>query len=122
PAQRLANCADRQLGSRRRVLDRARDFIRVCTWCRHVSQCSKDTTVMTKTIEAVINQDGQVQLLESIQLTEARRALVTILDDAPTDESNLELGYLQMAQDEERESEALEWAEATLGDVADEPR
>ncbi|PYS24379.1 MAG: hypothetical protein DMF72_06065 [Acidobacteria bacterium] len=77
---------------------------------------------MSQTIEAVIDQDGKVQLLESVQLTEARRALVTILDDPPTDESNLELGYLQMAQDEERESEALEWAEAALGDVADEPR
>jgi len=27
-----------------------------------------------------------------------------------------------MAQDEEREAEALEWAEATVGDVADETR
>ena len=77
---------------------------------------------MSQTIEAVISQDGKVQLLESIRLTEARRALVTILDDAPLDESTLDLGYRQMAQDEERESEALEWAEVTIGDVADEPR
>ena len=77
---------------------------------------------MSRTIEAVISQDGKVQLLESIRLTEARRALVTILDDAPVDESALDLGYQQMAQDEERESKALEWAEATIGDVADEPR
>ena len=76
---------------------------------------------MSQTIEAVINQDGKVQLLESIRLTEAHRALVTILDDAPVDESALDLGYQQMAQDEERESKALEWAEATIGDVADEP-
>ena len=34
----------------------------------------------------------------------------------------LEAGYQQMAQDEEREAEALEWAEATVGDVADETR
>jgi hypothetical protein len=34
----------------------------------------------------------------------------------------LEDAYRQMAQDEARESEALEWAEATLGDVADEAR
>lgn len=77
---------------------------------------------MSQTVEAVIDKEGKVQLLESIRLAEARRALVTILDDAPTDESALELGYQQMAQDEERESEALEWAEATIGDVADEPR
>ena len=77
---------------------------------------------MSQTIEAVINQEGQVQLLESIRLNEARRALVTILDEAPADDVALELGYKQMAQDEEREAAALEWAEATIGDVADEPR
>ncbi len=33
----------------------------------------------------------------------------------------LELGYKQMSEDDEREAEALEWAEATIGDVADEP-
>ena len=35
---------------------------------------------------------------------------------------NLEAAYRQMAQDEAREAEALQWAEATLGDVADEAR
>ena len=44
---------------------------------------------------------------------------VTILDDVPADEAALELGYQQMAQDEEGESEALGWAEATIGDIAD---
>lgn len=77
---------------------------------------------MSQTIEAIIDVAGKVELLESVRLTEARRALVTILDDPPTDESNMELGYQQMARDEEREAEALEWAEATIGDVADEPR
>jgi len=77
---------------------------------------------MSQTIEAIIDKEGKVELLESIRLAEARRALVTILDDSPTDDSILELGYQQMAQDEEREAEALEWADATIGDVADEPR
>ena len=77
---------------------------------------------MSQTIEAIIDKEGKVELLESIRLAEARRALVTILDDSPTDDSILELGYQQMAQDEEREAEALEWAYATIGDVADEPR
>jgi hypothetical protein len=35
---------------------------------------------------------------------------------------DLEVAYRQMAQDEAREAEALEWAEAALGDVADETR
>ncbi len=34
----------------------------------------------------------------------------------------LEAAYRQMAQDEAREAEALEWAEATVGDVSDETR
>jgi hypothetical protein len=35
---------------------------------------------------------------------------------------DLAAAYRQMAQDEARESEALEWAEGTCGDVADEAR
>ena len=34
----------------------------------------------------------------------------------------LEAAYQQMAHDEEREAEALAWAEATLSDVSDDPR
>ena len=34
----------------------------------------------------------------------------------------LDAAYRQMAQDEAREAEALEWAEATIGDVRDEAR
>jgi len=37
-------------------------------------------------------------------------------------EKELEIAYRQMAQEEAREAEALEWAEATVGDVADETR
>jgi predicted CopG family antitoxin len=33
---------------------------------------------------------------------------------------DLEAAYAEMAQDEERETAALEWAEATVGDVGDE--
>ncbi|MEN8217699.1 MAG: addiction module antitoxin, partial [Pseudomonadota bacterium] len=35
-------------------------------------------------------------------------------------ETDLEFGYRQMALDEAHEFEALEWAEATIGDVCDE--
>jgi hypothetical protein len=34
----------------------------------------------------------------------------------------LEAAYQEMAQEELREAEALEWAEGTVGDVADEAR
>ena len=39
---------------------------------------------MLRTVEAVIDEHGKVHLLEDIQLTEARKALVTILEDAAT--------------------------------------
>jgi hypothetical protein len=39
---------------------------------------------MLRTVEAMIDEHGKVHLLEDIQLTEARKALVTILEDAPT--------------------------------------
>jgi hypothetical protein len=35
---------------------------------------------------------------------------------------DLELAYQEMAQDEAREAEALEWAESTIGDLANETR
>jgi hypothetical protein len=37
-------------------------------------------------------------------------------------EQDLDAAYREMAQDEEREAKALEWAEATIGDVGDEAR
>jgi hypothetical protein len=37
-------------------------------------------------------------------------------------DKDLEAAYRQMAREEAREAEALEWAEATVGDVADETR
>jgi predicted CopG family antitoxin len=37
-------------------------------------------------------------------------------------DQDLDAAYQQMAQDEEREAEALEWSEATVRDVGDEPR
>ena len=37
-------------------------------------------------------------------------------------DEELEMAYAQMAQDEERETEALEWVESVIGDISDEPR
>ncbi len=36
---------------------------------------------MIQTVEAIIGPDGKVLLLEAVELTEPRRALVTILED-----------------------------------------
>ena len=78
---------------------------------------------MSQTLEAVVDEHGSVRLLEPLQLDHAHRALVTILDDQqPWDDASLDACYRQMAEDEGRESEALEMAEATIGDVSDEAR
>ena len=37
-------------------------------------------------------------------------------------DADLEAAYEEMALDETRESEAAEWSEGLIGDVADEPR
>ncbi len=36
--------------------------------------------------------------------------------------ADLEIAYMEMAADESREAEALDWAEATIGDIADDAR
>jgi len=38
---------------------------------------------MIRTVEAVVDEKGQVRLLEKVALPEARRALVTILEEDP---------------------------------------
>jgi len=64
---------------------------------------------MIQTIEAIIDETGKVQLLESIQLKEARRALVTILEEEPStkvsetallSESSLAEDWLKPEEDE----------------------
>ena len=41
---------------------------------------------MIQTVEAVIDENGRVRLLKDVRLPEARRALVTILEEEPAAE------------------------------------
>lgn len=41
---------------------------------------------MLRTVEAIIDKNGKVHLLENIQIARPRRALVTILDEEALDE------------------------------------
>jgi hypothetical protein len=43
---------------------------------------------MIQTIKAVVDEHGQVRLLEEVKLTGVRRALVTILEEAPATEAS----------------------------------
>ena len=66
---------------------------------------------MIKTIEAVIDENGQVRLLESINLPAARRALVTILEEPATNipETAL-LSEQALAKDWNRSEEDAVWS------------
>jgi len=67
---------------------------------------------MVRTIEAVIDSQGHVRLLENVQLPGPRRALVTILDDGPrpdTEEAAL-LSEGALAADWSRPEEDAAWS------------
>ena len=66
---------------------------------------------MIKTVEAVIDERGQVRLLESINLPAARRALVTILEEPATNISETALLSEQaLAEDWNRSEEDAAWS------------
>lgn len=66
---------------------------------------------MIHTVEAVIDEQGNVRLLEPVHLPSARRALVTILDEGDTYESESALlSEAALAQDWNRPDEDEAWA------------
>jgi hypothetical protein len=67
---------------------------------------------MIKTIEAIIDEQGNVRLLEPVQLPSTRRALVMILEDSPcvrTDEAAL-LSEAALGKDWNRPEEDAAWS------------
>jgi hypothetical protein len=67
---------------------------------------------MIRTVEAVIDEDGNVRLLEAVRPSTARRALVTILEESPAtsvSESAL-LSEEALAQDWNRPEEDEAWS------------
>lgn len=67
--------------------------------------------VMLKTLEAVIDNNGRIRLLEEIELPKLRRALVTILEeDSEADVSDTSLlSETALAADWNREEEDEAW-------------
>lgn len=67
---------------------------------------------MIRTVEAIIDEKGDVRLLEPVRLPAARRALVTILEEGPAagvSESAL-LSETALAEDWNRPEEDEAWA------------
>ena len=68
---------------------------------------------MIQTIEAVIDEQGKVQLLQSVRLPQVRRALVTILEEKPTVAAVSETALLSeaaLAEDWDRPEEDEAWS------------
>jgi hypothetical protein len=72
---------------------------------------------MIKTVEAIINPNGDVKLLESVPLSTARRALVTILDEEPAAYPNetARLSEAALATDWNRPEEDAAWSRLRPG-------
>jgi hypothetical protein len=68
---------------------------------------------MHQTLEAVIDEQGTVRLLQPLQLPESRRALVTTLDDSPLNETAL-LSEGALAEDWNRPEEDAAWSHLQL--------
>jgi hypothetical protein len=67
---------------------------------------------MIRTIEATIDEQGNVTLLEPVKLTSTRRALVTVLEDVPiasVNETTL-LSEPALAKDWNRPEEEAAWS------------
>ncbi len=80
---------------------------------------------MIETCEAIY--DGvSLRLDKPLAITPNTRVRVIVETDFAQPEDYVDpvllAGYRRMAADKEREAEALEWSEATIGDVADEAR
>ena len=68
---------------------------------------------MIQTIEAVIDEQGKVRLLQNVRLPQVRRALVTILEEKPRRFAVSETALLSeaaLAEDWDRPEEDEAWS------------
>ena len=65
---------------------------------------------MIRTVEAVVDESESVRLLEDIRLPEARRALVTILEEPPADPRETALLSEAALEDWNRPEEDAAWS------------
>ena len=82
---------------------------------------SDDVQVMQKKLTITVDE----MVYDGLHKVVGRRRISRFIEDLVRPHvlrRDLEAAYRQMAQDEAREAEALEWSEAMIGDVSDEPR
>lgn len=65
---------------------------------------------MLRTVEAIVESDGSLRLLEQVELRAGERALVTILGEETAPDETAQLSQAALAEDWEREEEDAAWA------------
>jgi len=66
---------------------------------------------MIHTVEAIVDERGEVRLLEPVKLDRCHRALVTILEDKPSDaHDSALLSEAALAKDWDRPEEDAAWS------------
>ena len=72
---------------------------------------------MIRTVEAIVDEQGQVRLSEPLRLSRSQRALVTILDEEPLPQVHEDslLSERALAEDWNRPEEDAAWSH--LGEV-----
>lgn len=72
---------------------------------------------MVRTVEAVIDERGNIRLLESVQFSGSRRALVMILDESPAAavHDTALLSESALAEDWNRPEEDAAWSHLQQG-------
>jgi hypothetical protein len=68
-----------------------------------------------KTVEAIIDASGAVHLTEAIAVDSPRRAIVTVLDEAPASLETTLLAEAALAVDWERPEEDAAWSHLQPG-------
>lgn len=68
-----------------------------------------------RTVEAIIDPDGKVRLIEPIVVSAPCRALVTILEEDSTDHDSALLSEKALAEDWNRDEEEAAWAHLQPG-------
>ena len=77
--------------------------------------------LMQKKLTITIHEEVYAGLYDTIGRRNISQFIESLIRPHVLDK-DLEAAYCQMAQDEEREAEALEWIEGTLGELSDETR
>lgn len=75
---------------------------------------------MPKTVEAIVDENGQIRLLEPLALEASQRVLVTVLEDVPDSETKegsdtALLSEEALAEDWNREEEEEAWSHLQPG-------